>query len=63
MYYGIKEGDTKVRIAGFFALGISVFITSVIAIGNIFKTSGKNYILKDLIKKVMKTQFTKINNS
>jgi hypothetical protein len=55
MYYGIKEDDNKVRIAGFFALGISVFMTSVIAIGNIFKTSGKNYVLKDLIKKVIKT--------
>ena len=63
MYYGIKEDDNKVRIAGFFALGISVFITTVVAMGNIFKSSGKNssffsinsYDLKDLIKKVLKT--------
>ena len=45
------------------SLGISVFITTVVAMGNIFKSSGKNssffsnnsYDLKDLIKKVLKT--------
>jgi hypothetical protein len=63
MYYGIKEDNNKVRIAGFFSLGISVFITSVIGIGNILKTSGKNMLLKDLVMKVLREQFSKINNS
>lgn len=36
MYYGIRDDDEKERIAGFFLLGISVFIASVIGVINFF---------------------------
>lgn len=34
MYYGIRDDDEKARIAGFFMLAISVFITLVIGFVN-----------------------------
>jgi len=36
MYYGIRDDDEKARIAGFFLLAISVFITLVIGVVNFF---------------------------
>lgn len=36
MYYGIRDDNEKARIAGFFLLAISVFITIVIGVVNFF---------------------------
>jgi len=36
MYYGIRDDNEQARIAGFFLLGISVFITIVIGVVNFF---------------------------
>ena len=37
LYYGIRDDDQKLRIAGFFLLGLSVFITTLIGIRNFFQ--------------------------
>ena len=36
LYYGIRDNNEQARIAGFFFLGISVFLTSVIGCMNFF---------------------------
>ena len=36
MYYGIRDDNEQIRIAGFFILAISVFITTIIGIVNAF---------------------------
>lgn len=61
MYYGIRDGDPKQRIAGFFSLGISVFIATVIGLRNVFQQPGKYVPFKDIVRKTLLAYFGKLN--
>lgn len=61
MYYGIRDGDEQLRIAGFFLLGISVFITIVIGVVNFFQRPGKYTPYKEMVRKTLNAFFERLN--
>lgn len=61
MYYGIRDDDEKARIAGFFLLAISVFITIVIGVVNFFQKPGKYTPYKEMVRKTLLAFFERLN--
>jgi hypothetical protein len=61
MYYGIRDGNLKLRIAGFFALAISVFVTSIIGIVNCCARPDKYTPFKDMVRKTLMSFYERIN--
>jgi hypothetical protein len=61
MYYGIRDDDERARIAGFFLLGISVFITIVIGVVNFFQKPGKYTPFKEMVRKTLTAFFERLN--
>jgi len=61
MYYGIRDDNEKTRIAGFFMLAISVFITTIIGIVNFFQKPGKYTPYKEMVRKTLLALFERLN--
>ena len=61
LYYGIRDNNANLRIAGFFILGISVLITLVIGIINFFQKPGKYTSYKDMVRKTLTAFFERLN--
>jgi hypothetical protein len=61
MYYGIRDDNEKARIAGFFLLAISVFITIVIGVVNFFQKPGKYTPYKEMVRKTLLAFFERLN--
>lgn len=61
MYYGIRDDNENARIAGFFILAISVFITLVIGIVNFFQKPEKYTSYKDMVRKTLNAFFERLN--
>jgi hypothetical protein len=61
MYYGIRDDNENARIAGFFMLAISVFITLVIGIVNFFQKPEKYTSYKDMVRKTLNAFFERLN--
>jgi len=61
LYYGIRDDNANLRIAGFFILGISVLITLVIGIVNFFQKPEKYTSYKDMVRKTLNVFFERLN--
>ena len=61
LYYGIRDDNQNERIAGWFMLGISVFITSVIGLVNFFSRPDKYTSFKDMVRKALIKYFAQVN--
>lgn len=61
LYYGIRDDDNNTRIAGFFCLGISVFITSTIGAVNFFSRPDKYTPFKEMVRKALLKYFIQVN--
>ena len=61
LYYGIRDDNTKSKIAGFFMLGISVGITTIIGLINFFSRPDKYSSFKEMVKKALTKYFLKVN--
>ena len=61
MYYGIRDDKRELRIAGYFALAISVFVTSIIGIVNCCTRPEKYTPFKDMVRKTLRSFFERIN--
>jgi hypothetical protein len=61
LYYGIRDDNENERIAGFFMLGVSVFITSVIGLINFFSRPDKYTPFKEMVRKALLKYFVNIN--
>ena len=61
VYYGIRDKNLKLRIAGYFALGISVLVTSIIGILNCCQKPDKYTPFKDMVRKTLMSYFERLN--
>lgn len=61
LYYGIRDDNQNERIAGFFMLGISVFITTVIGFVNFFSRPDKYTPFKEMVRKALLKYFVSVN--
>ena len=61
MYYGIRNGNLNLRIAGYFALAISVFVTSIIGLVNCCARPDKYTPFKDMVRKALTAFYERIN--
>ena len=61
MYYGIRNGDLNLRIAGYFALSISVFVTSIIGIVNCCSRPDKYTPFTAMVRKTLTSFYERIN--
>ena len=61
LYYGIRDNNYKVKIAGYFALGISSGIVTIIGIINVFSKPNRFDPFNEIVKKSLTKYFEKIN--
>ena len=61
LYYGIRDEDSNTCIAGFFTLGVSVFITMVIGVVNFFSRPDKYTPFKEMVRKALLKYFVQCN--
>jgi hypothetical protein len=61
LYYGIRDEDESMRISGFFLLGVSVFITTVIGVVNFFARPDKYTPFKEMVRKALLKYFVQVN--
>ena len=61
MYYGIRDENTRLKIAAFFCLGISALMATVIGMINFFSRPDKYTPFKDMVRKTLSTYFDRLN--
>eukprot|EP00347_Sterkiella_histriomuscorum_P001435 403372047 len=61
MYYGIKDDDQRARIAGYYSLAISVFITKVIGVANFFSRPEQYTSYNEMVSKTLLSFFQRLN--
>jgi len=61
LYYGIRDDNRKLKIAGFFLLAISVFVTANIGIRNFFQKPGRYTPFVPAVRKALDTFFDREN--
>lgn len=61
LYYGIRDDDRRLRIAGFFLLGMSVFVTSIIGLRNFFQKPGRYTPFTAAVRKILDSVFVREN--
>lgn len=61
VYYGIRDNDEHIRIAGYFMLGIAGFIVSILGLVNFFSSPDKYTPFKEMVRKALLKYFARVN--
>jgi hypothetical protein len=61
MYYGVRDKNLNLRIAGYFALGISVIVTSIIGLVNCCSRPDKYLPYAGMVRKAVSAAFERKN--
>mmetsp|Transcript_16962 Transcript_16962/g.12132 ORF Transcript_16962/g.12132 Transcript_16962/m.12132 type:complete len:151 (+) Transcript_16962:164-616(+) len=61
IFYGIRDDNQKLRIVAYLLLSVSVIVTSIIGVMNVWARPDKYKPFKEMVKKTLASFFDRIN--